>query len=462
MRSSTPSLHCISHSFVFLGVFLTELPSLQNMDTTSSYNKPNNYHPQCMPCVKNTLCRQMKRDIKGGMVTTPTSLQDFPKDLMLLIAEYAQQIASLCKSCKRMWILHHGLRIMNTDAWNRVTKDVKRMINVHHLMAHFNDNSFPSLIAAKEYIDNLSPGFFVGLSDLMLWSDISGPYASAAIHAINTTLRSSSRTLHTLQLSCYMPSLCASVMAKNLLNCKSLTTLALSLRIAKNEDGLVSFMDDNTSSLLFKDVFCKGMHMLNLLHLDLSSGSITDSGACALANELCNAQTLTHMHLDLGYNHIGAFGVASLFRLMGQYKKLQSFYLNVYANEKWGTQKNEFAKPFDIQELATTLCSIPLDFQDIGLVDHSVIDLVNTLVNKWNPQVLQLSNNSALLSLNLLYNYNIDVAGVCALQVLINHFAVDVHTTISCDAFDSPHLYSDATRSFVGNTMQFKPHCCGL
>ena len=27
--------------------------------------------------------------------------------------------------------------------------------------------------------------------------------------------------------------------------------------------------------------------------------------------------------------------------------------------------------------------------------------------------------------------------------MLVNHFAVDVHTTISCDAFDSPHLYSD-------------------
>ena len=130
-----------------------------------------------------------------------------------------------------------------------------------------------------------------------------------------------------------------------------------------------------------KDVFCKGMHMLNLLHLDLSSGSITNSGACALANELCNAQTLTHMLLDLGYNHIGPLGVASLFRLMGQYKKLQSFYLNVCANQRWDTQ-NELAKPFYIQQLATTLCSIQLDFQDIGLVDHSVIDLVNTLVNK--------------------------------------------------------------------------------
>ena len=134
--------------------------------------------------------------------------------------------------------------------------------------------------------------------------------------------------------------------------------------------------------------------------------------------------------------------MASLFRLMGQYKKLQSFYLNVCANQKWGTQ-NELAKPFYIRELATTLCSIQLDFQDIGLVDHSVIDLVNSLVNKWNPQVLQQSNTSALLLLNLLYNYNIHMAGVCALQVLVNHFAVDVHTTISCDAFDSPHLYSD-------------------
>ena len=85
---------------------------------------------------------------------------------------------------------------------------------------------------------------------------------------------------------------------------------------------------------------------------------------------------------------------------MGQHKKLQSFYLNVCANQKWGTE-NELAKPFYIQELATTLCSIQLDFQDIGLVDHGVIDLVNTLVNKWNPQVLQQSNTSALLSLNL-------------------------------------------------------------
>ena len=202
-------------------------------------------------------------------------------------------------------------------------------------------------------------------------------------------------------------------------------------------------MDDNISTLVFKDVFCKGMHMLNLRHLDLSSGSITDTDACALANELCNTQTLTHMHPDLGYNHIGPFGMASLFRLMVQYKKLQSFYLNVCANEKLGTQKNEFAEPSDIQDLATTLCSIQLDFQDIGHVDHSVMDLVNTFINKWNPQVLKLSNNSALLSLNLLYNYNMDVAGVCALRVLIDHFAVDVHTTISRDAFDSPHFYSN-------------------
>ena len=51
-----------------------------------------------------------------------------------------------------------------------------------------------------------------------------------------------------------------------------------------------------------------------------------------------------------------------------------------------GKSQNELAKPFYIRELATTLCSIQLDFQGIGLVDHSVIDLVNTLVNKWNPQ----------------------------------------------------------------------------
>ena len=112
------------------------------------------------------------------------------------------------------------------------------------------------------------------------------------------------------------------------------------------------------------------------------------------------------MYLD----HMGPFGVASLFRLMGQYKKLQRFYFNVCAKEKWRTQKNEFAKPFDTQERATTLCSIQLDFQDICLVDHSVIDLVNTLVNEWNPQVLPQTNNSALPSLNLLYNYNIAIA----------------------------------------------------
>ena len=102
------------------------------------------------------------------------------------------------------------------------------MIDVRHLMAHFNDNTFASLIAAKNYIDTLSFGSFVGLSDLMVWSDLSGPYASAAKDASNTTLRFSSRTLHALQLSCYMPVLCASVMAKNLLNCKPRTMLALS------------------------------------------------------------------------------------------------------------------------------------------------------------------------------------------------------------------------------------------
>ena len=183
--------------------------------------------------------------------------------------------------------------------------------------------------------------------------------------------------------------------------------------------------------------------MLSLLHLDLSSGSIINNGACALANELSNATTLTDMHLDLRYNHIGPCGVACLFRLMGQCKNLQSFYLNVCANKKRGTRERETAGAFEIQHLATTLCSIQLDFQDIDLVDHSVIDLVNTLVNKWNPQMLQQSNNCALLSLNLLYNHNIDVAEVCTLQVPINHFAVNVHTTISCDAFDSPHLYND-------------------
>ena len=127
---------------------------------------------------------------------------------------------------------------------------------------------------------------------------------------------------------------------------------------------------------------------------------------------------------------------------MGHYKKLQSFYLNACVNEKWRTRERETATPFEIQQLATTLCSIRLDFQDIDLVDNSVIDLFNTLVNKWNPQMLQQSNNCALLSLNLLYNYNIDVAGVCGLQVQINHFVVDGHTTISCDAFHSPNLYS--------------------
>ena len=118
------------------------------MDNTSTYSEPSNYHPQCMPCIKNTQNRQIKRNNKIGMVTTPTSLRDFSKDLMLLIAEYAQQITSHSKSCKSMWIMLHGSRIMNTDAWNWVTKDCTRMINVRHLMAHFNDNTFASLIAA--------------------------------------------------------------------------------------------------------------------------------------------------------------------------------------------------------------------------------------------------------------------------------------------------------------------------
>ena len=85
--------------------------------------------------------------------------------------------------------------------------------------------------------------------------------------------------------------------------------------------------------------------------------------------------------------------------------------------------------------------SIQLDFQDIDIVDHSVIGLANTLVNKWNPQMLQQSDNSSgLLSLNLLYNYNIDVAGVGALEVPINHFSVNVRATISCEGFNSPHI----------------------
>ena len=198
-----------------------------------------------------------------------------------------------------------------------------------------------------------------------------------------------------------------------------------------------------TTAHLFKGVFRRGMHMLNLLHLDLSSGSITHNGACALPIELSNTQTLPHVHLNLGYIHIGPCGVAYLFRLMGQYKKLQSFYLNVCDNEKCRTRERETAEAFEIRQPATTLCSILLDFRYIDLVDHSVIDLVNTLVNKWNPQMLHQSNNCALLSLDPLYNYNIAAAGVCALQVLINHFVVDVHTTISYDAFDSPHLYND-------------------
>ena len=100
--------------------------------------------------------------------------------------------------------------------------------------------------------------------------------------------------------------------------------------------------------------------MLNLLHLDLSSGSITDNSASALADELSNAQTLTHLHLDLAYNHIGPYGVACLFRLMGQYNRIQSFYLNVSANEKWGPQQGETADAFDIQHFAQTLSSIQL------------------------------------------------------------------------------------------------------
>ena len=59
---------------------------------------------------------------------------------MLLIARCTQQIAPLSKWCKSMWILLHGLRINNTDIWNWVTKDFRRMTNVRYLKAHFNDN----------------------------------------------------------------------------------------------------------------------------------------------------------------------------------------------------------------------------------------------------------------------------------------------------------------------------------
>ena len=78
-----------------------------------------------------------------------------------------------------------------------------------------------------------------------------------------------------MQISCYLPSVCAALMANEIMGCKSLRTLALNLRIPKNEDRLVSVFDNSTSNVLFKDVFRKGMHMLKLLHLDLSSGSIT-------------------------------------------------------------------------------------------------------------------------------------------------------------------------------------------
>ena len=47
-------------------------------------------------------------------------------------------------------------------------------------------------------------------------------------------------------------------------------------------------------------------------------------------------------------------------------------------------KKGETAKAFEIQHLATTLCSVQLDFQDLDIVDNGVINLVNTLVNKWN------------------------------------------------------------------------------
>ena len=129
---------------------------------------------------------------------------------------------------------------------------------------------------------------------------------------------------------------------------------------------------------------------------------------------------------------------------MGQYNRTQIFYLNVTANEKWGPQQGETADAFHIHPFDLSLSSIQLGFQDLDIIDSSVINLVNTLVNKWNPPLLQhCKGTCAVLSLNLLYNYNIDVAGVCALRVLMKHFSDHVHATISCDAFHSPHLYSD-------------------
>ena len=67
---------------------------------------------------------------------------------------------------------------------------------------------------------------------------------------------------------------------------KSLGTLALTLRIATIEGQVINLFDVECTNHLFKDGFRIGMHMLNLLHLDLPSGAIADNGASVLANEL--------------------------------------------------------------------------------------------------------------------------------------------------------------------------------
>ena len=177
LRTSRSPFHCISPPFIFLDVFLTELPSLQIMDTTPTCrvrhaepvamlgrlktanfnstsqpcinNKPDYRHPRNIVCSQNTQCRRVMCDAKNAMVTTPTSLQLLAKNILLLIVDYTPQIVSLSKSCKRLWILLHGLRIGNTKAWKWVTKDIKPMNNVCHLMAHFNDNTSTSLRSAK-------------------------------------------------------------------------------------------------------------------------------------------------------------------------------------------------------------------------------------------------------------------------------------------------------------------------
>ena len=100
------------------------------------------------------------------------------------------------------------------------------------------------------------------------------------------------------------------------------------------------------------------------------------------------------------------------------------------------------------------------------MVDSSVISLVNTLLNKWNAPLLQpCMGTCARLALNLLYNCNIDVAGVCAVQVPLNHFRLTCMPQFCVKHSIHPIYIVAPNSSVLNNILQFHsntPHILSI